>query len=60
MKKSLCVLLALGFGSYLLADTKLDTKVISASGFETSLADTSYNLLVLTGDEIKERGYKDI
>lgn len=60
MKKSLCVLLALGFGSYLLADTKLDTKVISASGFETSLADTSYNLLVLTGDEIRERGYKDL
>lgn len=60
MKKSLCVLLALGFGSYLLADTKLDTKVISATGFDDSVANISQNMLILTGDEIKERGYKDL
>lgn len=60
MKKSLCVLLALGFGGYLLADTKLDTKVISATGFDDSVANISQNMLILTGDEIRSRGYKDL
>lgn len=62
MKRSFFVLLALSVcgGGYLLADTKLDTKVISASGFEDSLADVGYNLFVLDGDELRERGYKDV
>lgn len=62
MKRSFFVLLALSVcgGGYLLADTKLDTKVISASGFEDSVANISQNMLILTSDEIKERGYKDL
>lgn len=61
MKKSLVVLAALSFyGGGLYADTKLDTQVISATGFNDSLADVSYNLHVIDGDELRNRGYKDI
>lgn len=61
MKKSLYVLSALFiYGGGLFADTKLDTQVISASGFLDSVSNVSYNLFVLDSKELKERGYKNI
>ncbi|MBZ7986670.1 TonB-dependent receptor [Campylobacter canadensis] len=44
-----------------LANTNiLQTQVISSSGFTQSLKDTSHNVLVLSKEDIENKGYKDI
>lgn len=46
---------------FALANTNiLQTQVISTSGFAQSLKDSSYNVLVLSNDDIKDKGYKNI
>ena len=41
--------------SVLFADTRLETSVISTTGFEESLADEVRNVNVITKDDIKKR-----
>ena len=54
---SLCATSAIALNA---ADTKLDTTVITATGFESPLKDETRNVSIITADEIEGRGYANV
>ena len=54
---SLCATSAIALNA---ADTKLDTTVITATGFESPLKDETRNVSIITADEIEGRGYASV
>ncbi|MEE3705498.1 TonB-dependent receptor [Campylobacter sp. CX2-8023-23] len=54
---SLCATSAIALNA---ADTKLDTTVITATGFESPLKDETRNVSIITADEIQGRGYASV